>query len=61
MNKLVVLEDSSKVPKILDERQIESDFVPKTPVVVKDTVDNITKTENTVYPSVTAFKLDDSS
>ncbi len=61
VNKLVVLEDSDKKAHVIDERLVNKDQTQKTPVIIKDQVDETTKTETTVYPSITAFKLDDSS
>lgn len=56
-----MLEDSDKKTKIIDQRVIVKDYVEKKPVVVKDIVDENTKTQTTVYPSVESFKLDESS
>ena len=40
----MVLEDSDKKTKIIDQRVIVKDYVEKKPVVVKDIVDENTKT-----------------
>lgn len=43
---------------IVDERQVTVDFVSTESTVVKQTIDEVTKTAVTVYPSVETFKLD---
>lgn len=61
VNKIVVLEDADKQVHVIDERPVKKDETPKKPIVIKDQIDETTKTETTVYPTVEAFKLDQAS
>lgn len=61
VKKVVVLQNSSKTPVIIDERPIIKDFVKPQPVVIKEKVDESTKVHTVVYPSLETFNLDKSA
>ena len=61
MKKIIVFQNESKIPVIIDERKIIKDFVKKDSVIVKEGLDSITKVKTIVYPTVETFQVDESS
>lgn len=56
--KLIVQQDDSKKPTIVDERYIVPQFIKKEPIVVAEKIDEVTKTSEVIYSSLEVFKTD---
>ena len=61
VKKIIVFQNESNIPVIIDERKIIKDFVKKDSVIVKEGLDSITKVKTIVYPTVETFQVDESS
>ena len=56
--KIIIVQDNESKQVMIEDRQMVFDYVPSTPVVVKDVIDTTTKVKTVVYPTLETFQLD---